>query len=103
LSSCSVNASRAITECAYAPPARISAADPDRLHDLLLARAATLRKSSVPADTVRALRHVSDGNRDQLLGLLRQRAVGEDLPAERLEGFVGLRRCLSAPPGELAR
>jgi len=65
---------------------------PDGLHDLPLACAAALRKPRVPADAVRALRDVRNGNCDQLLGLLRKRAVCEHLAAERLKGIMGRRR-----------
>jgi hypothetical protein len=70
---------------------------PDRLHDLLRARALALGQPGVPADAVRALGGVRDRDRDQLLGLLRQRALGEDRRAERskaswMPGASSLRR-----------
>src|SRR4051812_34775370 len=75
---------------------------PDRLHDLLLARASALREPRVAADAVGALGGMRDGDRDQLLGLLRQRAVGEHLLAESLEGVVGRGRELGPASGQLA-
>jgi hypothetical protein len=41
-----------------------------------------------PFDAVRALGHVRDRDRDELLGLLWQRSVGEDGLAEALESVV---------------
>jgi hypothetical protein len=58
--------------------------DPDGLHQFLACRAVAECGLGVPLDAIRALRHVRHGNRDQLLGLRRQRAVGEYLAAERL-------------------
>ena len=77
--------------------------DPDRLHDLLLAGALALSQPRVAADAVRALRHMRDSDRDELLGLLRQRSVGEDLPAEFLKRVVDLRRELRPAGRELGR
>ena len=41
----------------------------------------------MPADAVRALRHVRHGHGDQLLGLRGKRPFGKHAPAERLEGL----------------
>ncbi len=72
---------------------------PDRLHDLLGGVALAHRQLGVAVDAVRALGHVRDGNGDELLGLLRQRAVGEDSLAEALERVVDSRRQLLATLG----
>lgn len=76
---------------------------PDRLHDLAVLGTSALCEPGVAADAVGALRHVRDRHRNQLLGLLRQRPVGEDLFAECLEGVVGLGRELRPVGGELPR
>src|SRR5215218_2702065 len=76
--------------------------DPDRLHDLRFGGALAQRDPGMAADAVRALGHVRDRHRDQLLRLFRQRAVGEDLLAERLERLVRLRRELRSVRGQLA-
>src|SRR5690348_5717386 len=59
--------------------------DPDRFHDLLVARTLAPCEPGVPADAVRALRGVRERDRDQLLGHLWQRAFGKDAVAERSE------------------
>jgi hypothetical protein len=60
------------------------------------------RGLGVAADAVGALGDVRDGDRDQLLGLAVQRALGEDLLAERLEGLVRARRELCPSVRDLA-
>ena len=50
---------------------------PDGFHDLLRARSAPERRPGVAADAEWALRDVSHGDGDQLLGLRGQRAFGE--------------------------
>ena len=57
--------------------------DPNRFHDFLLGGSLLQRELGVAADAIRTLRHVRDRYRDQLLGLRRQRAVRENLLAER--------------------
>src|SRR5687767_4833638 len=74
---------------------------PDRLHELLLGRALAQGCLRMAADAVRALGDVRDGHRDDLLGLLVERTVREDLPAEFLEGVVGVGSELLALLGEL--
>src|SRR5690606_563060 len=69
---------------------------PDRLHDLLWAGAGTAGELGMALDAVRALRHVGYCHRDQLLGLLRQRPVGEHRAAEVLERLMDLRSQLLA-------
>ena len=51
--------------------------DPYRLHELPLVGALAQRGLRVASDAVWALCDVSDGHRDELLGLLVERAVGE--------------------------
>src|SRR5918999_1979518 len=86
---------------------RVSAAsahlrgDPNRFHHLLLGRAVLHRKLGVAANAVRALGHMRHCDRDQLLGLRRQRAVGEYLLAECFEGSRDLRRELRPLAREL--
>lgn len=72
---------------------------PDRLHDLLGGVAFAQRQLGVASDAVRTLGHVRDGHRDELLGLLGQRAVGEDGFAEGLERVVDARGQLLAMLG----
>ena len=62
---------------------------PDRLHQLGFRGALAQGGLRVASDAVRALGDVGDGDGDQLLGLLVQRAVREDLPAERLKRIMG--------------
>jgi hypothetical protein len=73
--------------------------DPDRLHDLLRSIALSDGQLGVALDAVWALGHVRDGYRDQLLGLLGQRAVGEDGLAEALESVMDAGRQLLATLG----
>ena len=75
--------------------------DPDRLHQLPLVGTLAQRRLGMALDAVRALGDVGDGNGDQLLGLRVQRAVGEDLLAELLEGVVCARSELLAPLRDL--
>jgi hypothetical protein len=70
--------------------------DPDRLHHLGLGRTALQCQLGVAADAVRALRDVRRRDGDQLLGLGRQRAVGEGTLAESAERGIGLGRQLAA-------
>src|SRR5687768_1909575 len=65
---------------------------PDRLHDLLRAGALARRLAGMSLDAVGALRGVGDSYGDELLGLLRQRAIGEHRTAECLECVVDLWR-----------
>ena len=73
---------------------RVSAAgahlgrDPDRFHQFLRRRPRAQRRLGMAANAVGTLRGVRDGHGDELLGLLRQGAVGEDGLAEGLEGVV---------------
>ena len=69
----------------YAPPARISAATQIRFHEFLPCRAMPHSGFGVAADAVGALRDMGDSDGNQLLGLGCQRAIGEDLSAERPE------------------
>jgi hypothetical protein len=55
----------------------------------------------VTSDAIGTLGDVRDGDRDELLGLLRQGAIGEHRPAERLERGVDIRGESLAPLGEL--
>ena len=77
---------------------RVSAAsahlhgDPNRFHHFLLGRAVLHRKLGMAANAVWALGHMRHRDRDQLLGLRRQRAVGEYLLAESFEGSGDLWR-----------
>jgi hypothetical protein len=57
----------------------------------------------VSGDAVWALCHVRDCYRDQLLGLLLERARAEDSPAELLERLVDFRGKLLSAPAELGR
>ena len=63
---------------------RVSAAcahfrgDPNRFHHFLLGRAVVHRKLGVAANAVRTLGNVGHRDRDQLLGLRRQRAVSKN-------------------------
>ncbi len=59
--------------------------DPDRFHYLLLGRAILDRLLGVAANAVRTLGHMRHRDRDQLLGLGGQRAVGEHGLTELLE------------------
>src|SRR6185437_5502931 len=52
-------------------------------------------------DAVRTLRHVRHRHRDQLLGLFRQRTIGEHRAAEVVERVVEARCQLLAPRGDL--
>jgi len=47
--------------------------------------------TGMAADAIRALRHMCNRNRDQLLGLRRNRTFSEHALAERSEGFGRLR------------
>lgn len=69
--------------------------DPNCLHQLLARGALEERGLGVSLDAVGTLRHMGHCNRNQLLGLRRQRAVGKHLAAEGLESFFGLRRKVS--------
>ena len=57
--------------------------DTDRFHQLLFAGAGFHRKLGVAANAIRALRHMRDSDRNELLGFGRQRAIGG---ADRLSG-----------------
>ena len=48
----------------------------------------TQRRPSVSANAVGASRHMRNPDCNQLLGPGRQRPIGEDLPAERLEALM---------------
>src|SRR6187551_296496 len=52
--------------------------DPDSFHDLLGRRPMPHRCTGMAADAIRALRHMGDRNRDQLLCLCRNRTFSED-------------------------
>jgi hypothetical protein len=67
------------------PPGPHLGGDPNRLHDLFRACPLAARELGVPGDAIGALRHVGGRHGDQLLGLLRQGAIGEDGAAEVLE------------------
>src|SRR6185437_93476 len=69
---------------------------PDRLHYLLLRRALLQRLGGMALDAIRALRRVGHRHRDQLLGDIRQRAVGKHRGAQRLERLQRLRRQFAA-------
>ena len=69
---------------------------PDRLHDFRGGVALADGQIGVAVDAVRALGHVRDGYRDELLGFLGQRAVGEDGLAEALESVMDAGRQLLA-------
>lgn len=77
---------------------RVSAArahfrgDPNRFHHLLLGRTVVHCKLGVAANAVRTLGDVGHRDRDQLLGLRGQRALGEYPLAESLERGGDLRR-----------
>src|SRR5918999_3742778 len=71
--------------------------DPDRLHQFLRRRAVSQRRLGASFDAVWALRDVRDRDRDQLLGLARQRAIPEHGLAELPERSLYLRRQLAAP------
>jgi hypothetical protein len=77
---------------------RVSAAcahlggDPNRFHHLLLCRTVVHRKLGVAANAVWTLGDVDHRDRDQLLGLDGQRALGEYPLAECLERGGDLRR-----------
>ena len=81
---------------------RASRPRPDGFHDLLIARARPAGQLGVAPDAVRALGDVRGGDRDQLLGLGGQGAVGEHLPAERVERMVDRRGELTAAVTDLA-
>jgi hypothetical protein len=70
--------------------------DPDRLHDLLLAGSLLQGFGRMALDAVGALGDVRHRHRDQLLGDVRQRAVGEYRGAERLERLQRFRRQFTA-------
>src|SRR5665213_1911549 len=63
--------------------------DPYRFHDLLWRRPVAQRGSRVAADAIRALGHVRDGDRNQLLRFRGNRAVGEYAVAEGTECLGG--------------
>ena len=62
--------------------------NPDRLHQFLARGTLAECRLRVSSDAIRALRNMCHRNRDQLLGLCRQRAVGEDFLTERLKSFL---------------
>src|SRR3546814_20208023 len=74
--------------------------DPDGLHDLFRRGARPRGGFGVPLDAVGALRHMGDGNRDQLLGAAGKRAVLEDSLAERLERGARIGRQVVTLVGE---
>lgn|GEM_PF-5251599 len=59
--------------------------DPDRFHHFLLRCPLVQGALGVAIDALGTLRHVGDGDGDQILHFARQRAVGEDAFAECLE------------------
>jgi signal transduction histidine kinase len=69
--------------------------DPDGLHDFPFARAFAQSRMGVAADAIGALRGVRHRDRDQLLHLARQRALGERGIAEGVERLVHFRRQLA--------
>ena len=70
--------------------------DPNRFHELLFGRSLFQCELGVSTNAIRALRHVRDRNRNELLGFRRQRTVGKDALAERPESAVDLRRKLAS-------
>jgi hypothetical protein len=61
---------------------------PDGFHDLLVSGTLADGELGVAGDAVWALGDVSCCDGDQLFGLLRQRSVGENDPAELLESLI---------------
>ncbi len=76
--------------------------DPDGLHDLFVAGPCAVREPGVTFYAVGALGHVRHGDRDELFGLLRQGAVGEDPLAELVEGSVDVGRELASAVCDVA-
>lgn len=77
--------------------------DPYRFHQFLSRGAVAERGLGVPLDAIWTLRHMCHCNRYQLLGFCRQRAIGEHLPAECLEGSLRLGSKCPSLFGEFAR
>ena len=69
---------------------------PDGFHDLGLRGTRFERRLRVPANAVRALRHMRHRHRNQLLGLARLCTVGKYGSAKSLEGVERLRRQFAA-------
>lgn len=61
--------------------------DPDSFHDLFGRRPVPHGGACMAADTIRALRHMRDGHRDQLLRLRGNGTFSEYALAERPEGL----------------
>ena len=59
--------------------------NPDGFHDFLGRRATAQSAARMAADALGTLRHMRDRNRDQLLGLRRNRTFSEHAFAEGLE------------------
>jgi len=86
-------ASMAMTECAYVAPARISAAT--QIASMSSCSVAFFGgEFRVAADAVGALCHMRDRHCDELLGLLRQGAIGKDAPPECAKRAVNFWRQL---------
>ena len=64
--------------------------DPDSVHDLLRRGSMPQRRLGVTANAVGTLSDVCGSDRNQLLGLRRERAFAEDPFAERLEGILNV-------------
>src|SRR5690606_12702254 len=75
--------------------------NPDRLHDLLVRGTLSRGLLGVADDAIGTLRHMGHRDGDQLLGLLVQRARGEDLLAERLERRGRVRHQFAPPARQL--
>jgi len=66
--------------------------DPNRFHQFLFGRPFFQSALRVTTDAIRALGHMRYRDRNELLGLRRQRAIGKHALAERSESAVNFRR-----------